>query len=525
MRFFICLCLTLCVLFTAHSMRAQINNPTANNLTAPVQIGTPAITDTGVGLQATGNTNGYYQFILQNTNSGAAASSDYIVNNDLGTSTTHYADFGMNSSGFTGTGSFNLANAGYVYSSNGDLALGTLTSNAIHFVINNGATDAATIGIDGGFTIGSPTGGDKGAGTLNATGIYVNGTAVGTGGVSSFTGDGTILNNSASTGAVTATLATQTANTVLGALTATTPSGLSIPSCSTSASALKWTSGTGFGCNTSIAANTVTTNANLTGPITSSGNATSIAAQTGTGSTFVMSVSPTISTSLNVNSAITDAFLNVSAASPTQGIVEHVYGSGSSGAMIQYTNAGVVDWGLGMSGSGSQFGFYSGRNISTAGTLELGISSAGAVVMPNLASSSAGTTGTVCWTTGTGNLIVDTTTTCLLSLEEMKDKHGAITGALDIVKKLEPFWFTWKKEMPEYAGDKAEQPGLGAHQVAGVDKRLAAYDTEGKLHGVRYQEMTAVLVAAIKEQQEEIDELKLEHISRRCVSWLPVLCD
>jgi hypothetical protein len=39
---------------------------------------------------------------------------------------------------------------------------------------------------------------------------------------------------------------------------------------------------------------TVTTNANLTGPITSTGNATSIAAQTGTGTTFVMSASPTL---------------------------------------------------------------------------------------------------------------------------------------------------------------------------------------------------------------------------------------
>lgn len=40
-------------------------------------------------------------------------------------------------------------------------------------------------------------------------------------------------------------------------------------------------------------ATTVTTNANLTGPITSVGNATSIASQTGTGSTFAMSASPT----------------------------------------------------------------------------------------------------------------------------------------------------------------------------------------------------------------------------------------
>lgn len=48
--------------------------------------------------------------------------------------------------------------------------------------------------------------------------------------------------------------------------------------------------------NTTGTAATVTTNANLTGPITSSGNATSVATQTGTGSTFVMNTSPTLVT-------------------------------------------------------------------------------------------------------------------------------------------------------------------------------------------------------------------------------------
>jgi len=45
---------------------------------------------------------------------------------------------------------------------------------------------------------------------------------------------------------------------------------------------------------TSGNAGTVTTNANLTGPITSVGNATSVASQTGTGSTFVMNTSPVL---------------------------------------------------------------------------------------------------------------------------------------------------------------------------------------------------------------------------------------
>jgi hypothetical protein len=66
-----------------------------------------------------------------------------------------------------------------------------------------------------------------------------------------------------------ANLASQSANTVLGSLTATTPSGLAIPSCSSVTSNLIWTSGTGFGCGgipnatltistTAIAANTCT---------------------------------------------------------------------------------------------------------------------------------------------------------------------------------------------------------------------------------------------------------------------------
>lgn len=57
-------------------------------------------------------------------------------------------------------------------------------------------------------------------------------------------------------------------------------------------------SGTNTGDQTNITGNaaTVTTNANLTGPITSVGNATSIASQTGTGNKFVVDTSPTLVT-------------------------------------------------------------------------------------------------------------------------------------------------------------------------------------------------------------------------------------
>lgn len=72
-----------------------------------------------------------------------------------------------------------------------------------------------------------------------------------------FTGDGTVLSNVASFGPfMSATLANAGANTILGNGTGSSaaPTYLTAPSCSTSASALQWTSGTGFACNTAIAA-------------------------------------------------------------------------------------------------------------------------------------------------------------------------------------------------------------------------------------------------------------------------------
>ncbi len=58
-------------------------------------------------------------------------------------------------------------------------------------------------------------------------------------------------------------------------------------------------------------ASNVTTDANLTGPITSSGNATAVASQTGTGSTFVMSASPTLTGSIGFPSGIWNSSGNV----------------------------------------------------------------------------------------------------------------------------------------------------------------------------------------------------------------------
>ena len=74
--------------------------------------------------------------------------------------------------------------------------------------------------------------------------------------------------------------------------------------------------------NTTGNAATVTTNANLTGPIISIGNATSVASQTGTGSTFVMATSPALVTpDLGTPTALVGTNITGTAAGLTAGTV------------------------------------------------------------------------------------------------------------------------------------------------------------------------------------------------------------
>lgn len=95
---------------------------------------------------------------------------------------------------------------------------------------------------------------------------------------------------------------------------------------------------------------TVATNANLTGPITSVGNATSVASQTGTGSTFVMSVSPSLTTpalgtpasGVMTNVTGTASGLTAGNATAVGGIT--VTGTPSTGQVLTATSSTAADW-------------------------------------------------------------------------------------------------------------------------------------------------------------------------------------
>ena len=175
---------------TIQSGNATFTNVTAQNHIATANIyanvtagafsyGTLGYSDVGILASYANSSNNYVQIVLQNTSSGTNASSDFVVVNDTGSA---YADFGVTSSQYTGTGSFYKPNAPYLYAGSADLYIGTITANAIHIVANNATTDAITVAVNNAVTIPSLSSSNVTitGGTINVTTANVNATTAST---------------------------------------------------------------------------------------------------------------------------------------------------------------------------------------------------------------------------------------------------------------------------------------------------------------------------------------------------------
>jgi hypothetical protein len=84
-----------------------------------------------------------------------------------------------------------------------------------------------------------------------------------------------------------------------------------------------------------------------------------------------------------------------------------------------------------------------------------------------------------------------------------KDNIHPISSPLDKVKQLKPVTFDWK-----HSGKN--DIGFIAEEVKEVLPNLIHYNEEGEVEGMNYSKVTSLLVAAIQEQQEQINELKQE---------------
>ena len=184
--------------------------------------------------------NNYLQTVIQNKSGTSGASTNYVLSNDLGTDSTYYGEFGMNSSTFTASGTFpdfySINNGVYFSGHDGDISLGSgngyktyltwgTAGQSAHVINASGAiglstnlgTTAATTGTSGFGTSGQAmlSAGSSAAPTWSSivnsavagTGISVSG-ATGTvtitnSGVTSITGTSNQITASASTGGVT----------------------------------------------------------------------------------------------------------------------------------------------------------------------------------------------------------------------------------------------------------------------------------------------------------------------------------
>ncbi len=120
---------------------------------------------------------------------------------------------------------------------------------------------------------------------------------------------------------------------------------------------------------------------------------------------------------------------------------------------------------------------------------------------PGTATASPTETETGYWCYDASAQFIRDSVSCLVSLETFKNILGGIRvlPALGEVLRLAPFWYEWnQKTHPTY--DAGVQPGFGAGAVQQIDPRLTFADGHGHLEGVRYEQMTALLAAAIQGQ-------------------------
>jgi len=123
---------------------------TYDYVTGQLQVGTSGFAfPSSTKVEIHSNANSYAEVNIQNANAGVQGSSDIVVTADSGNDVVDYIDLGINSSGYSNA-SFNIVGAkdGYLYTSNGHLAIGTLAAKEIRFHANGSTTTNEVLSIN-----------------------------------------------------------------------------------------------------------------------------------------------------------------------------------------------------------------------------------------------------------------------------------------------------------------------------------------------------------------------------------------
>lgn len=155
------------------------------------------------------------------------------------------------------------------------------------------------------------------------------------------------------------------------------------------------------------------------------------------------------------------------------------YGFGTGALRVRLDGATV----LRVLGNG---GVAIGNSYQSSGVPPRGLRVSGVV---HLSSLGAGGGNTLCQN-GAGEIAH-----CSSSIRYKRDIVDFRAG-MALVDQLRPVSYRW-------IDDGVESIGLVAEEVAQIDPRLATFDREGRVEGVRHRDLTAVLVAALQELQQE----------------------
>ncbi len=159
------------------------------------------------------------------------------------------------------------------------------------------------------------------------------------------------------------------------------------------------------------------------------------------------------------------------------------------------TSTGGRSWNIISSGSGNGEG--AGKLLfhdNASGTTGMTVDSSGNVAVTNtLIVGTLGIAGTTDICLNGPNQI----STCSSSLR-YKTGVQPFSRGLDIVRRLHPITFAWKDN------PAMRDIGLGAEEVNAVEPLLATTNDKGEVEGVKYKQLTTVLVNAVNEQQAQI---------------------
>ena len=250
-------------------------------------------------------------------------------------------------------------------------------------------TTRMAIAGDGGITVGSPTGGDKGAGTINAVNLYVNGVAVGTGGSTTLTSTYVAYGSSGNVVTGTSDLAYSTSSTTLTI-------GTSTPGNSPTISA---TASTGAGNTLNVVGGAAAGTNNAGGELNLVGGAA-----TGTG---------------------TGGLVSIAAANATAA-------TGAGGALVISAGNGLTTGAGGnttISAGTSPSGTTGVINLQTGGALRLQVTATNVAIS---AASSTGASLTVAANGSTSNLAVQISNTSGNSAYLEALGNGAVSGTSGI---------------------------------------------------------------------------------------------